>query len=80
MPRRQTQNTKRKARYFTDEEEGICHLPKQLGRGANIRIITPDGAVVQSNPAAYKKLGNKQRKSVVGGICAALGIEMEKVA
>jgi len=76
MAKRQSQRKggKPRSRYYTDGLDGPAVLPPNLGRGANIRIITPEGDVVQSNPSEYKKLGSAQKSAIVGGICTALGI------
>lgn len=43
-------------------------LPKYFGRGANIRIVTPDGTVVQSDPRAYRDLSKADRKALCDNI------------
>jgi len=45
---------------------------KFYGRGANIRIVTPDGTVVQSDPREYKRLSKSDRRALCASIIAAL--------
>jgi hypothetical protein len=46
-------------------------LPKYFGRGANIRIVTPDGTVVQSDPRVYKGMSKAERNTLCDSILSA---------
>jgi hypothetical protein len=67
--------TKTNRRRRPTAEDAQCGpMPKYFGRGANIRIITPDGQTVQSNPREYKRLEASARRSLVSIICKSLGV------
>jgi hypothetical protein len=74
LPRLGARNEQADAKNFDLRKSGpeVGELPKYYSTGANIRIVTPAGVVVQSNPAAYRKLSKEERQDVIGGIMAAV--------
>ncbi len=46
-----------------------------MGRGANIRIVTPDNQVVLHDPVAYRNLKPYERGALTKVICFSIGVE-----
>ena len=49
----------------------VGNSSKFYGRGASIRIVTPEGAVVQTDPRVYRSLTKQERRAICEGILAA---------